>query len=157
VNVPNITFPVSVRDALRGVRRLALDTAPIIYFVEAHPGYFPLCEAVFRAVSAGTIRACTSDLTRTEVLTLPLRNGDTGLADIYRALLSPPSELEALPVDAAVAETAADLRARYGLKTPDALQVATAITAGCEAFLTGDKGLRRVTEVRVLVLDDLTL
>jgi len=36
------------------------------------------------------------------------------------------------------------------------VQVATALTERCEAFLTGDKGLRRVTELRVLVLDDRT-
>jgi predicted nucleic acid-binding protein len=61
------------------------------------------------------------------------------------------------PVHSAAARLAADLRARYSLRTPDAIQVATAIGAGCMAFLTNDRGLRPVMELRILVLEDLTL
>ncbi len=60
-------------------------------------------------------------------------------------------------VTADIAEQAADLRARYGLRTPDALQVATALAAGCAALLTNDARLQRVTELRVLVLDEIEL
>ncbi len=38
---------------------------------------------------------------------------------------------------------------------PDALQVAVALEAGCEAFLTNDAALKRVTALRILVLDEL--
>jgi predicted nucleic acid-binding protein len=51
--------------------------------------------------------------------------------------------------------TKAELRARDQLRTPDALQVASALGAGCEAFLTNDLALRRVTELHVLVLGEL--
>ena len=36
---------------------------------------------------------------------------------------------------------AADLRAQYGLRTPDVLQIAAAKTANCQVFLTNDKAL----------------
>ena len=65
-----------------------------------------------------------------------------------------------LPIDRAVAEIAADVRARYRLRTPDALQVAAALSAGCEALVTNDTTLSRVTAppvFRVLVLDELEL
>ncbi len=52
------------------------------------------------------------------------------------------------------AQRAALLRASYNLSLTDALQVAAALSAGCEAFLTNDFGLKRVTELRVLVLDE---
>jgi predicted nucleic acid-binding protein len=55
------------------------------------------------------------------------------------------------------AERAADLRARYGLKTPDALQIGCALESGCDAFLCNDLALKRVTELRVLALDELEL
>ncbi len=54
-----------------------------------------------------------------------------------------------------IADTAAELRARFRLRTPDALQLATAIETGCGAFLTNDHASRRVTDIRVLILDDL--
>ena len=147
---------MTVDESLQGVIRLSLDTAPIIYFVEANPAYVDVCRAVFRRVSDGSITAHTSAVTLTETLVLPLRTQNTVLEAEYRDLLLNTNGVVILPVDAAVAERAADLRARYNLKTPDALQVATAVAAGCEALLTNDAGLRRVAEVRMLVLSELT-
>lgn len=60
-----------------------------------------------------------------------------------------------LGIDVRAAERAADLRARYNLRTPDACQVAVALAAGCSGYLTPDAGLRRLTELRINVLDDL--
>ena len=59
-----------------------------------------------------------------------------------------------IPIDAPIAEKAAELRAKYLIKTPDALQLATVILSVCEAFLTNDKGLRRVSELLIIILDD---
>lgn len=58
-------------------------------------------------------------------------------------------------IDEPIAIRAAELRARYGLRTPDALQIATALTHRCDAFLTNDARLKQVDDLRVLVLDDL--
>jgi predicted nucleic acid-binding protein len=49
------------------------------------------------------------------------------------------------------------LRAGYNLRTPDALQIATAVELNCQAFLTNDKQLQPVAELRVLILDELEL
>ena len=54
-----------------------------------------------------------------------------------------------------IARCAADFRAKYNLKLPDALQIATAIVSNCEAFLTNDTKLKRVTELQVLVIEEL--
>lgn len=50
---------------------------------------------------------------------------------------------------------AAALPVRYRLRTPDALQIATALEAGSQALLCIDTELRRISELRVLVVDDL--
>ncbi|MBW4523229.1 MAG: PIN domain-containing protein [Scytolyngbya sp. HA4215-MV1] len=44
---------------------------------------------------------------------------------------------------------------QYNLKLPDALQIATARVTGCQAFLTNDTALKRVGELRILVLSEL--
>lgn len=45
----------------------------------------------------------------------------------------------------------------YNLQLPDALQVAIALTSNCDAFLTNDVTLKRVTELKIIVVRELEL
>lgn len=93
----------------------------------------------------------TSRLSRLECRSKPLRAGDAAVLahfDVFFAGI----ELVLLDVTAAVVERATELRAKYNLKTPDALHCATAAEAGVAAFLTGDRALARCSEVPVEVL-----
>ena len=150
-----IEAKTSVRDALSGVFRLGIDTSPFICFVEKHPVYYSVCEAIFQSVQDEERTAWTSILTLTEVLPLPIQNNDLVLESAYRNILLAARGIRTWPVEADIALRAAELRGRYGLRTPDALQIATAMYAGCDAFLIGDKGFCRVTEMRVIILDNL--
>jgi Predicted nucleic acid-binding protein, contains PIN domain len=144
-------------EAFQGILRLGIDTAPFIYFVERHPDYLGLMREIIRRIDAGEIEAVSSVVTLTEVLTHPLRFKNVLLAQRYRDVLYRSRNFRLLPIDASIAEVAANLRARYNLRTPDALQLATAIRAGCDAFLTNDATLKKVTELKVLVLSELQL
>lgn len=146
----------AISDALAGVATLGLDTAIVIYFAERNATYVTRAREIFRRMDADQIAACTSVLTLTEVLTHPRRTSDLALEQEYRRILLG-STLRLLNTTQAIAISAADLRARYNLRTPDAIQIATALDTGCEAFFTNDLGLRRVTKLRILVLDELTL
>jgi len=146
---------MSLDVVLSGVTRLGLDTAPIIYFVEAHPRYDAVITEVFRRIADGAIIGVTSVITLTEVLVHPLRQGRRELQHEYRDPLLQSANFEIVPLDVATAERAADLRARYNVRTPDALQLAAALAVGCDAFLTNDASLKRVTELKVLVMDEL--
>lgn len=142
-------------DALRGVSRLAFDTAPIIYFVEANPTYDKLVSNIFNRVAVGELEGWTSVVSLSEVLVQPLVSGRNDLRQAYRELLLNSANFHTLPINAAIAESAARMRASYGLRLPDAIQVAVAVESGCDALLCNDHSMRRVTELRVLVLDDL--
>jgi predicted nucleic acid-binding protein len=108
-------------------------------------------------VDSGTIRGFASVVTLTEVLTQPIRFGNTSLEISYRNLLLQSRNFALISIDPAIAEQAADLRARYNVRTPDALQIAAALNIGCDAFLMNDAGLKRVTELRIIVLDEIEL
>jgi predicted nucleic acid-binding protein len=136
-------------------RALAIDTAPIIYFIEENSKYISVVEDVFQRIDEGMLTGVTSVISLTEVLTHPFLHGNKELANNYRQLLLEIENFSTLPIDARMAELAAELRVRYSLRVPDALQVACAVVSNCDAFLTNDKSLRRVTEIRVIVLDDL--
>ncbi len=148
---------MKISDALQGVSNLGVDTAPVIYFIEANPRYNGLVTDIFDLMGRGAITGVASTITLTEVLVRPYQLGDTRLQQEYRDLLLNSAHFRMLPVDSVAAERAAELRALYRLRTPDALQIAAALGAGCEAFLTNDLSLQRIAELRVLVLEDLEL
>ena len=142
-------------EVLAGVTRLGFDTSPLIYFVERHPAYVDIMREVLHRVDTGAVTGYSSVVTLTEVLTQPKRVGNLTVENEYRDLLLHSRNFELVSISASIAEQAADLRARYRLRTPDALQITAALTTGCQAFLTNDPPMKRVTELRVLVLDDL--
>jgi len=148
---------VKISDALEGVQRLYTETAPLIYYVEENPTYVAKMNAIIEAIEDRPIEAVSSVITLTEVLTYPLKLGNTRLEREYRDILLHSVGFRLLTITAQIAESAAALRARYNLRTPDALHVAAGIDARCDAFLTNDTGIKRVTEIAVLVLDELEL
>jgi predicted nucleic acid-binding protein len=147
----------SLVDALSGVGNLAFDTAPLIYFVEGHPDYVAIMRDVIERVDSGRISAFSSVITLVEVLTRPKQTGRSDIEDQYRDILVHGENFTLIPIDSVIAEAAAGLRARFGIRTPDALQIAAAVHAGCDAFLTNDSALQRVSDITVLLLSNLTL
>jgi predicted nucleic acid-binding protein len=49
---------------------------------------------------------------------------------------------------------AAQIRAKYNFKTPDAIFIATAIEEGAEVFITNDIRLKKMDEINCIVLSD---
>ena len=94
-------------------------------------------------------------LTLTEVLIHPLRHGNRQLAEQYRQILLQANQVLAVPVSETIAEEAAQLRGTHGLRTPDAIQVATAIRSGASSFLTNDSRLLALAPLKVFVLNQL--
>lgn len=132
-----------------------LDSAPAIYGIENHPTYAPLLVALWASVRKSGATVVTSEFTILEGLVGALRRIDPALADRYRAMRED-AGIRVVSVDTKVIERAAELRAqRPALRTPDAIHVATADLAGCDAFVTNYKSLRSATLPNVVVLDDL--
>ncbi len=141
-------------DSLRG-QKVGLDTSPFIYYTEEAANYFGIVDAFFEAIGRGEIAIVTSVVTLLEVLIYPTRNGDAELANRYRDLLFKTKGIKTLLLDQDIAEEAARLRAFHNVRTPDAIQMATAISEGAKFFLTNDKRLPSLPNLTILVLDDL--
>ena len=93
-----------------------------------------------------------------EVLVRPIVSGRKDLQKRYRELLLNSTNFRTLGITATVAEeNAARIRAAYGLRLPDAIQISFAVDAGCQAIVCNDRSMRRVAELQVLILDDLQL
>ncbi|KAM3115913.1 type II toxin-antitoxin system VapC family toxin [Phormidesmis sp. 146-33] len=134
---------------------VGLDTAPLIYLIEQNETYLRIVRTFFQAMSRGDFQVVTSTLTLTEVLVHPLRAGNIELVEQYRDIILDQESLTTVSISAEIAEVAAQLRATRNLRTPDAIQVATAIREGATFFLTNDRRLSTVPDLEVLVLNEL--
>lgn len=134
---------------------VGLDTAPLIYFIEEHSKYSANLTPFFEDLDAGKFQAVTSTITLIEVLVHPLRNKDEALARQYHDILLSSPHIDVVPVTHTVAERAAEVRASFGLKTPDAIQVAVATMHNASALITNDRGWPQSLGVPILIVEDL--
>lgn len=133
---------------------VGLDTVIFIYFIEEHPDFLPLVEPVFAAIDTGQIEGVTSGVTLLETLVIPYRAGNSPLAERYEELLTGSHGIHLVDLDRPLLRGAAQLRARFGVRTPDALQLAAALAMNCPVFLTNDQDLPPVPGLRILQLRD---
>ena len=135
-------------------KKVGLDTMVFIYHLEDHPRYVSLTQRIFEALEAGENHGVTSVIALLELLVRPKVEGREEVAREYLHLLTTYPNLAILAIDVGVAEIAAELRAKYGVRTPDALQLAAAVQAGATGFITNDRRLEAVKELEIGVLDD---
>lgn len=127
-----------------------LDTNVFVYAVEGFAPHRAFVEGLFRAVDAGRLRAVTSELTLAEVLVKPLELGRTDIAELYTDLVQDSGRLTVVPIDRTILMEAARYRVELGLRLPDAIHVATAVAAGCDALLSNDQGLKVPAGLRLV-------
>ena len=122
--------------------------------IEEDPRFLPLVEPIFEDVAEGRREIVTSALTLLEVLVVPYRAGNAGLAVRYEELLSNSRGIAVMDLTRDQLRIAAQLRAATGVKTPDALQLAAARGAGCTTFVTNHRRIPAIRGMRVLQLGD---
>lgn len=134
---------------------IGLDTSIFIYFLEENKRYSPSAHIIFNGIEKGMWPGITSTITLMEITVRPWQLGKELVAREYEAALAHFPNLSVVDVDRNVARAAAQLRAKYNISPPDALQVAASLSFGAKAFLTNDRRLSRLGElIDILVLDD---
>ncbi len=146
---------IDLRAFLRRHPLIALDTNIFVYLLELNPRYVRIADQILSWVATPAGRAVTSTLTMTELLVPCYRDRDEQQANEFFALLSTFPNLDWIAPNLEIADFAAQLRGLHGLRTPDALQAATAIYAHATAFITNDPVFDRVDQFETLVLDRL--
>ena len=110
--------------------------------------------SLWAAARRGDLTLVLSELALSEALVAPLRFSNANAVTAYEAIANETGFL-VKPVTWRVLRRAAELRAqRTALRTPDAIHVATADLALCDAFVTNDKSLRSAPLANVIVMDD---
>jgi predicted nucleic acid-binding protein len=122
--------------------------------MEKHPQYFDIAREIFQQIEKGQVFGITSILVLTEVLTKPLKDNNESLARSYKAVISTFPNLAVKHIDSSTSITAAELRAKYGFKTPDAIFIATGIEENAEVFITNDIRLKSMNEINCIIISD---
>lgn len=143
-----------MKDLLNAHKVIALDSCVWIYHLENHPEYAALTKLVLEAVEVGSCRAVSSELTLLEILVRPLQLELRDVADEYELLLSSFPNFSLEPISRDILLQAATLRARHGLRTPDAIVSATAMAAEATLLVTNDRHLSKVPGIQVACLSE---
>lgn len=133
--------------------KLFLDACSIIYLIESQQDQGRRTHLLINQAIQANTQLAVSRLSFLECRVLPLKANNPALLDCYDRFFRLP-DLEVVELDAAVIDIATELRANHpgSLRTPDAIQLACAITSGADQFLTGDKKLAAIQEVKVIVV-----
>lgn len=140
--------------AIRKSGSVYADTNVFIYHLEAAPRYSALTEIFFDAVEDGKVEAYTSALTILELNVKPYRVHQSPRALTHIALLKNLPHLCIKDMTIEIADRAAQIRAKHGLKTPDAIHLATAIHTDCRLLLGNDTDLKKTKMIECLRLDE---
>lgn len=124
-----------------------VDSAPIIYTLEAHARFAERFAPLFQRHDDGEIALAVTTVTIAEVLTGPLKAGEEALAKRYRTVLE---SWQVVDFTCDVAESAARLRGKYGLKLPDAIQAASALSIDAAALVTHGRDFAKLHGLRIL-------
>lgn len=128
--------------------RLFWDTNLFIYLIEAVQPFDSKIQQVIQSMRQRQIELITSALTVCETMVYPIKQQDQLLIQKYQQLFS---GIEIVPIQQDLAPEFAGLRARPGIKTPDALQLACAKKAGAGEFLTNDDRLTSFSDQTLAV------
>jgi predicted nucleic acid-binding protein len=134
-------------------RKTYLDVNVFVYALEGFPEVSHALAALFKAIDSAAIQTVTSELALAEALIKPIQNKNIQHQAFYEMAIRSRRGLQVVPVLRTILLEAARLRGTTGLKLPDAIHLATALSSGCEVFLTNDHRSKH-TGLETLLLQD---
>lgn len=134
---------------------VGLDTMVFIYHFEENRTYSPLTFSIFESLEKGNFNGITSVLTLLEILVKPKRENNSLLTERYKLLFENFPNLQVKEINENIADIASSLRANYNINTHDAIQIATSLEAKADIFITNDATLKKISEIKVLLLSEM--
>lgn len=136
------------------IKRVFLDTAPVIYYVQRNEFFFEKVKEIFIRLRKMNAQFVSSDITTAEACVYPYRFGKNDWLDAFDNLIKD-APVEIIHTSDEIARKTARIRALYqSFKTMDSIQLATAVVGECDLFLTNDKRLCQFQDLRCLTIDD---
>ncbi|MEL6723213.1 MAG: PIN domain-containing protein [Pseudomonadota bacterium] len=138
-------------ETLKG-KRIYFDTNIFIYIIEGSIQYQKIIDKLTKSILQKDFEPHTSYITLTEVLPPLVKRGDKDTISGTVEFICNNSFFHLSIIDEEICLQAGFLRGELGIKTPDALHVATAINQGCNIFLTNDAGIHVPKNMKRILL-----
>ncbi|MCX6580280.1 MAG: PIN domain-containing protein [Candidatus Aminicenantes bacterium] len=132
---------------------IGVDTSVFIYFIEGNPRYSKFTNEFFLKNQQGKFSIITSVITLLEVLVQPYKNSRADLIKEYKAIFEESPGIDLVDLNPEICEISAKLRADYRVRTPDSIEIGTALYGGADFFLTNDIRLEVIKEIPIIALD----
>jgi predicted nucleic acid-binding protein len=146
--------PSSIEELLRLHRRIAIDSNVLIYLLEGNGARAELAARLADAVGRGEVDGVLSSIGLAEVLVAAAKADEGPVFEEIAATIRDLG-LRIVALDASAAEDAAWIRGRTGATMPDAIHLACARRAGVTVFVTNDRRMPALSQLEIVVLDDL--
>jgi predicted nucleic acid-binding protein len=135
--------------------RVYLDAMIWIYALEGRSAFSPDAQNFLRTLKAGRHTILASHFLLAETLVIPIRESDTFSIAAYKRAFLAADAVSLVPFDAIAAMRFAALRASSRVKSPDAIHLALASSAGADAFITTDDRLSKLAVPGIGLIGDL--
>lgn len=137
---------------LKKFKLIGLDSNIFSYHFHRHSVFGPVSKEIFDVLSLNELRAITSIITLTEILSV--KASLAKLKNLQKLFLEIPN-LTTFEVSQDIALEAAKIRRKYGFRTPDAIQLATAKLSRAKAYITNDKRLKSYIGLKIILLSEI--
>ena len=135
-----------------GGKLVYLDANVFIYALGGLAPWSDVAQALLTAIEKEAIAAVTSELTLAECLVRPLQLGAADAISAFEQSIRTRPRLTVVPITRAILVEAARVRAVSAARLPDAIHIATSRAEHCEAFVTNDRQLATLPELKVVLL-----
>lgn len=138
--------------ALERLKFIGLDSNIFSYQFHQNPVFGPITKKIFDLLSSNKLQATTSFITLIEILSV--KTSPSKIKGLQELFLSTPN-LTVSEINLEISLEAARIRRRYSFRSPDAIQLATAISLKTKAFISNDEKLKRFKQLKVILLREI--
>lgn len=133
---------------------IGVDTMLFIYLFENNKKYFSIIKEFFNLLEKEKIIVVTSIISPIEIISISSIEDYPEKQRLYLSFFKKMKNLKVKEISWELVEKVGYFRRKYNLRTPDAIQLVTAIDSRAQIFITNDTRFKKITEISVLILDE---
>lgn len=141
------------RKNTKKLKKVYVDSCIYIYLFEGTTAFSEIASETFKKLNENNTTIVGSPLILSELLRTEKLKDDMEKREIIKEKFLTTPNLEIIDFSLPIADLAASISVKYKLSLADAIHLATAIIDRCEVFITNDKRIKKLKEIKVLQID----